>query len=454
MNMFIDQNSIRKNLMPLDMKIDFQGLRHSALAEFVRSTIYRMIVGKEDWPIVFTRPDVSIDFPYGTSSNLYIHLPFCRQICPHCPYNKTLYKSEAHYAYGKALQKEIESYLRKPNILQIESLYFGGGTPTATLDLIEMSIDLVRPFLAPGAEIGVEVYPSDANVLLLKRIKQMGVNRISLGVETFRADLLKMLGRTYTPEQAENAIRMACTVGFDCVDTNLIYGIPGQDMAEPTADALRCISAGADQISAYPLFTFIHTPLGSKVKNKRFPIYGDRSRMNAQKALSKICRNAGLIRTSVWSFTRPNISPYSTVTHEDYIGFGAGAGSKVDGIFWFNTFSVDAYSECLNHRPAIMMRAGNRFRRAHWLYWQFYRTAIDPYRYQQLFDRNLEREYGWLFSLLAIAKLAYRDEQIWRLTETGAVWIHRLQCLFSLTYIDKLWKRCQSEPWPEEIILA
>src|SRR5205823_4170025 len=151
---------------------------------------------------------------------------------------------------------------------------------------------------------------------------------------------------------------------------------------------------GVDQVSAYTLFTFVHTALGRLVREGRTPIYGDVSRLRAQAAIARVCRNAGFRRTSPWNYTRPGITPYSTVTREDYVGFGAGAGSKVDGVFWFNTFSIDAYVAQERNRPAIILETNERFRRFHWLYWQLYRTEVDATRYREQLGRELERDFG------------------------------------------------------------
>ena len=311
-------------------------------------------------------------------------------------------------------------------------------------------MSLIRPRLMQNAEVGVEVHPADASPRLLDRLGRAGVNRISLGIETLRPDLLHLLARRYTPEQALAAIHDARDTGFSCVDVNLIHGIPGQSVTNAETDAARCIERGADQISAYPLFGFAHTPLGRRRK-MRGP--GDWTRLRAQRAVSRVCREAGLARTSVWSFTRPGLSPYSTVTHEDYIGFGAGAGSKIAGVFWFNTFSVSEYVKLAEVQPALVMEASEQLRRLHWLYWAIYRTRIEEERYRELFGRDIKSDFGLLLRVLRASGMARRDATGWSITETGAILVHRLQSLFSLTYIDDLWQHCQDHPWPPKLVL-
>lgn len=429
---------------------DYLTLRHGLPARWLRAGLSRWLAGREGWPLVFRAPSAECE-PQGVSPNLYVHLPFCRQICPHCPYNHALLHPELVAAYGEALEQELLAYLGQSSLPQVETLYFGGGTPSQTPELIERVMAMVRSKLAADAEIGVEVHPADASPALLERLREAGANRISLGIETLRPDLLQALARRYTPGAALEALRAAIALDFTCVDVNLIHGIPGQSLEDAKVDAQRCVEIGADQISAYPLFGFAHTPLGRNGKGKPA---GARLRLRAQRAVSRVCREGGLVRTSVWSFTRAGILPYSTVTHESYVGFGAGAGSKVDGIFWFNTFFVMAYANSQKTRPALVMLAGEQLLRLHWLYWAIYRTRIDAARYRELFGSDIEGDFGLLLRLLCAGGLMRRDRAGWTVTETGAIWVHRLQSLFSLTYIEGLWHRCQSEPWPLEVVLT
>jgi coproporphyrinogen III oxidase-like Fe-S oxidoreductase len=437
----------------LNACFDFQRLRHRRLATVARKWVYRLLVGDDAWPLVFRRRDIFSEIAIGTSPHIYVHVPFCRSICPHCPYNITLYDTDLYKRYRSALLCEIRQYLDTEKSGPIQSLYFGGGTPSMTPGLIADVIAILRPHLARDAEVAAEVHPADAELALLHQLKAVGINRISLGIETFSADLLRTLGRRYTREEAERSIMNTQMVGFECVDVNLIFGIPGQSPHSAAQDARKCLELGADQISAYPLFTFAHTGLGKRVAASKFQIYDDRDRLRTQRRISRLCRDMGFVRTSVWSFTRPGVRPYTTVTRDSYRGFGAGAGSKIDGVFSFNTFSVADYSECSEHRPALVLEMSKRLRRAHWLYWQIYRTQIDPTEYERLFQGCLEREFATVFLLLRALRWIEKRGCRWQLTESGAVWCHRLQSLFSLAYIDEIWQRCRRDAWPIEVIL-
>ena len=364
-----------------------------------------------------------------------------------------MYNQEVYTAYCTALMDEIQHYLNQSSIPCIQSLYFGGGTPSMVPELIQDILHLFKNYLKHDAEIGIEIHPLDAYASNLRQLADSGINRVSLGIETFNPILLKRVGRTYTPEQAIRAIQEARKIGFLCVDVNLIYGIPGQSIQDSIDDTKKCIALGVDHISAYPLISFKHTPLGKRVERNCFPHYGYRARLLAQREIAKICLSNGFQRTSVWSFTRHAQPGYSTVTREQYRGFGAGSGSKIDGLFWFNTFSIAEYVNLKTPCPAISMHQSERFRRFHWLYWQIYRMEIDEQAYSHLFQRKLSQDFGIIIKLMQWVKWVKKTSNGWRMTERGAIWAHQLQMLFSLSYIDEVWSICQKEPWPEVIIL-
>ncbi len=436
-----------------DVRIPFQLLRHSLLARRARQWIYYLAIGKEGYPFVFRQVEEGEEFPYAVSPHLYIHIPFCRSLCTHCPYNKVVFRNESYIAYAKALERELRCYLAQQDIPPIQTLYFGGGTPSMTPELIEQVITLTQARFAENVEIGVEVHPRDATVERLEQLKRYGVNRISLGIETFQDALLRRLGRGYTAQQAQQTILNAKEVGFACVDVNLIYGIPGQELQDSIDDVNRCIALGIDHLSAYPLITFEHTYLGKLVRQGTFKEYSERKRAQTQKAIAGVCLAHGFKRTSVWSFTKAQASAYTTVTRESYRGFGAGAGSKVDGEFWFNTFSVAEYNKLTRPRPAIRLKTTEQFRRLHWLYWQIYTTRIDTNRYEEFFHRDVTKDFRLLFVVMKLLGWIKQEGSVFTFTERGARWSHRFQMLFSLTYIDEVWTHCQQEPWPRQIIL-
>lgn len=429
---------------------NFQRLRHGYMASAIRRGLYRWFVGDAPWPPRFVRPDAGTA-PVPPSRNVYVHLPFCETICPHCPYNKIRYDPALIAGYREALLGEIAAYLARDDALQVDTLYFGGGTPSLTPALVEDVISSFRPRLAPGAQIAVEVYPLDATDALLQRLRTAGVTRISFGVESLQGAMLKRLARRYTGAEALAAIDRAKQAGFEMIDANMIFGIPGQTREEVIADLATLIGHGVDQVSAYPLFTFEHTPAGQPHHARSYAHAVEKVRLATQKSIARSCREAGLARTSVWSFTRAGTAPYTTVTRTDYIGFGAGAGSLGRGRMSFNTFPVEAYSAGWQRGPALVWEMTPGEARANWLYWAIYNLHISAGEYRRQFDRPLEADFGRILFLLRRTGMARRAGTDHHLTERGAIWVHRVQSLFSLSGIDNVWTACTRDAWPEAV---
>jgi oxygen-independent coproporphyrinogen-3 oxidase len=436
-----------------DKFVNWQRVRHGQFTCFARNAFARLLVGAHDWPPVFQQPSGNSWSITGDSTHLYVHIPFCRSFCPHCPYLK--FPLETHWTerYRQALVLELRQHLQRHPEQRVHTLYFGGGTPSSTVDIVADVIALLEPRLSGDAQVGVEVHPLDVTRALLTRLKSLGVNRVSLGIETLDPRALRSLARGYTPQEAVSAIASAREADYDCLDANLIFGIAEQAPEQAEHDAQTCLELGVDQISAYPLFTFEHTQLGRRLRERKYPRVGERARYRAQRSVSRACRKFGFRRTSVWSFTRPGIAPYTTVTRDDYLGFGVGAGSKIDGTFWFNTFSLAEYCDEDPFVPALMMKVSPRMRRVHWLYWQLYSTRVSADLYRALFARHLKRDFGWLLTMLRLLGWLKRDVDGFRVTERGAVWGHRLQSLYSLSYIDQLWAACGDTAWPKKVVL-
>lgn len=436
----------------MDFAPNLQRLRHSRPAGYLRRMLYRLLVG-DAWPPVFTAPERG-DAVHVPSRNIYVHLPFCETICPHCPYNKVRIQSDLAAQYHAALLREVRAYVARSDAMSVETLYFGGGTPTLTPDTIAAVIEGFGPRLKGSAEVAVEAYPTAATPRRLGDLRAMGVNRISLGIESLDPALLRKLGRRYSPGEAISAMRTAGQAGFDMVDVNLIFGIPDQEEDGFLAGVRTCLEEGVDQISAYPLFTFAHTPAGRAVHEAAYARALERRRLAMQRGVSALCRAAGLERTSVWSFTRKGVSPYTTVTRPDYLGFGAGAGSKSARRMAFNTFSVPAYIAAAPEATALQHELSPKEERADWLYWQIYNARIDAEGYAARFGRPLERDYGVLLWMLRHIGFLTEEGAGFRLTERGAIWGHRVQSLFSLNGIDAVWTACRKEPWPRAVTLA
>jgi len=402
---------------------------------------------------VFQSP-ASLNLPAISRLDLYLHIPFCRTLCPYCPYNRIRYDKHHVAPYLAAVLAEIDAYHDRLGRIEIGSVYIGGGTPTTMLDEVgQILAHLRKRFLLTG-EIAIETIPRDLNDDNLATLKQFGVTLLSVGVQSFDDHYLKLIGRNYRAEILEPAITRSIAAGFETVNLDMMFALPGQTTEEALADLKRVVDLGADQITLYPLFTFPYSAVGQLRDHRRvkFPTLSKRRKM--YRAMHDFALSQGFSRVSVWGFKRGDVPRYSSVTRNHYIGLGAGSGSALPGMFYFNTFSVPEYIRACNGGElpvALKMDMTPKMEFYYWLYWRLYDTYISRQEIKRMFDEGVS-----IKALLMLAKVlgmmtAKGDD--WVLTERGAFWIHLLQNHYILNYIDKVWRTAMKEPWPARIEL-
>ena len=198
----------------------------------------------------------------------YIHIPYCDSKCHYCSFNTYVDKFDTQSRYMKALYKqlsfELERFGATPR--SIETLFIGGGTPsTVSPELYAPIFTLLEPYLQENAEITTEANPNSASRSWLSGMKNLGVNRVSFGVQSFNAQKLKALGRAHNPEQAKEAILHAKELGFEHLSLDLIYNYQGDTKTLLLHDINEAFTLPIDHISAYELTIeegtkFSHTP--------------------------------------------------------------------------------------------------------------------------------------------------------------------------------------------------
>jgi oxygen-independent coproporphyrinogen-3 oxidase len=389
------------------------------------------------------------------SLNLYIHLPFCRQLCPFCPYMKEVYDPAVSAAYQEALLQELESYRRLWGDVNIESVYFGGGTPSMTPEIIERTLSWIAGNFHLGREVGVEVNPLDANPAVIGTLKSSGVSLASLGVQSFDDRLLGILGRDYDGKLAREASQRLLEAGFATVDIDLMFAIPTQSREEVKADIETALKLGAGQISTYPLLYFSYAPLRKQLRQAKVatpPWWVERQMLET---IARRALEAGYRRTSIWSFNKPETVRYTTVTRDSFIGIGAGATSKIGDYFKLNTFSVAEYIKAVKEGPplalATRLDAGDKM--AYWFFWRSYDLAIDTDTFRSLFGQDIPRPVRALLSLLELLGITERQGNTIRFTGTGAYLSHLVEKEYTHAYLETLWNACLEEAWPRRVVL-
>jgi coproporphyrinogen III oxidase-like Fe-S oxidoreductase len=415
------------------------------------------LTGREAFVLETKVPRLEGKFDGLDALGLYLHIPFCRQICPYCPYNKELYRSETAHRYVKAVIKEIDNYANLMGDIPITSFYIGGGTPTTMLfSGLEEIINHVYRSFKMQCEIHMESHPNDLTERNLERIASLNVAHLSIGVEALQDHHLHSLARPYTADQVRSAVSRAVGMDFTCVNADFIFALPNQTHEEVERTAKELIGLGVDQVAAYPLFTFPYTPWSAHQKemSSTRPDVFERRRMF--KKIEHVFQQVGFERTSVWAYTKLGVPKYCSVTVPRYIGLGASGGSYLDNVLYFNTFNVSEYIAALEEGRSpigLSMALSRRMQMAGWLYWRIYETRFLKSDFRRRFGEDFDPVYGFLTKVFAaIGFLSEKEDEV-VLSNRGAYWLHVLQDLFSIEYVSKLWGVSKRDPWPSRVVL-
>jgi len=379
---------------------------------------------------------------------LYVHIPFCRSICSFCPYCKELYDRAKAEAYRDALLQEIDLVCHAGRTPQkATSLYFGGGTPALMIDDLKAVIDKLKTYFILQDGIGVELHPDDVRDEILEKLRLAGVTMVSIGVQSFDPECLRKLGRS--PEDAAGKIALASTYGFEVIDADLIFAIPGQTRESLCRDVQTAFDAGATQISTYPFidFTFAdntYKPMSQGIKRRML------------KELAAYNRRIGAERTSVWTFAKPGTGKYSSVTRDTFLGFGVSATTLLKGIFKINTFSIESYIQrVLEGRlpTSLTLRFTPRQRAVYYLFWSAYGMRIDPQKFEMVVGKPLDRMYGVEMRIAEALGFLKKEQGQYVLTERAAYLYHTIEQVYTAAYIDKMWNVSRRRAFPDQIIL-
>lgn len=421
------------------------------LTQIITRAIRRYLVGSRQ-EFIF-KPIDDIKFPRIDKIDLYIHIPFCKNNCPYCPYNKIKYDKSLVGPYLKAILTEIEQYYNRLGRIDVSSIYIGGGTPTNLVDELGVILGRIRDRFIITGNICIETTPSDLNKETVSKLVSYGINLVSLGVQSFNNKYLQLIGRNYKASVLYPVIALLLSSNFKSINIDLMFALPGQTVKEVILDLKKAINSGVNQVTLYPLFTFPYSTVGKYLNLKRVKMPNIITRKSMYYAIHDFCIDNGFKRVSVWGFIRNDVPRYSSVTRDNYIGFGAGAGSHISKTFYLNTFSVKEYIKtCFNEKlpVALKMDFTDSMTRYYWLYWRFYDTYIPKGQLFELFGKN-DKNIQLLLWLINILKLGEKDAENVFLSKRGAFWLHLIQNYFVLNYIDKIWSVAMKKPWPDEI---
>ena len=424
----------------------------NTLSRTATRTARRLLVGpSQKW--VFEPPAADWAPPAVERTSLYLHVPFCRNACPYCPYTKVPYDPQLIEPYTQAAEREVDLWAEQIGRAEVTSVYVGGGTPTLALGAVARVLDRVRERFELTGPVCIETSPAAIRERTVEGLRNMGIELVSLGVQSFSAERLAVIGRGYEPVVAERALSMLAEGGFASVNVDIMFALPGQTVTDVIADLEHAAELGADQLTTYPLFTFPYTAVGEylHLRGVKMPDLG--SRREQYRAIAAWCAENGFERVSVWGFKRGGAPRYSSVTRDGYIGIGPGSGSHLPDGFTLNTFSLEEWEAALakGESPiALRMPFAAQMSGWWWLYWRFYDTRIPMADLDAELGPDAEKARRWL-SAVRYAGLAERRNGSLELTDPGAFWLHLAQNHFALSYVNTLWTAARAEAWPASV---
>ncbi|MCL2357678.1 MAG: radical SAM family heme chaperone HemW [Defluviitaleaceae bacterium] len=282
------------------------------------------------------------------TAGIYIHIPFCVKKCAYCDFF-SFDNNKNFESYITGLLAELRGAAEREVIpTYFDTVYIGGGTPTALPSFLLCKIlDAMRGLpLLPDAEITVEVNPGTLDAAYLAALRAYGVNRLSIGAQTTHSHLLHVLGRIHTREDFFETFRAARAAGFDNINADLMFALPKQTFSEWRETLAEIIALSPEHISAYSLTPAEGTPLWEQLERGEVVLPGDEADREMYHYARCALADAGYIHYEISNFAQPGRESRHNVncwTMKPYFGFGAGAHSFDGARRWSNAENFDAY---------------------------------------------------------------------------------------------------------------
>ena len=385
--------------------------------------------------LVFDDIETGCDHPIPAQKDdilLYLHIPFCVALCPFCSFHRVEFKANRARSYFSALRREIR--LAEATGYRFSELYVGGGTPTVMPDELAKTIELVRE-LNPISGVSVETNPDDLSEDITSQLVSAGVNRLSVGVQSFDDQLLKEMQRydKYgSGEKIRNRLK-AVQGTFDTLNVDMIFNFPHQSEASLCND-LHILTGelAVDQVSFYPLMTTTSTRksmlrnLGSVEHSREKHLY---------ERIVDHMMAAGYRRSSAWCFSRDAVMIDEYITeHDEYLGLGSGAFSYLGGRLFASTFSINHYMNLVEGgRSGIVrqLRLTRTDQMRYYLLMRLFSGSLDLDAAESTFNGEFRSGVRMELAALRMFGAVQRDGPTIRLTERGFyLWVVLMRNFF------------------------
>lgn len=369
--------------------------------------------------------------PAGGEAFLYVHIPFCRVLCPFCSFHRVRFREAKAARYFTALRREIETY--RDAGFRFTGVYVGGGTPTVAPGELAATLSLIRESF-PVREISVETNPNDLTPEIIDLLVANGVQRLSVGVQSFDDGLLREMERY---EKYGNRARILeglerARGRFGTLNVDMIFNLPHQTPEILERDLETVLGCAADQVSFYPLMT------SDEVRRKMTLRMGQLDRRRVRDYYGRILARLRPAFTpqSAWCFARnvrAAVDEYITDAG-DYVGVGSGSFSYLDGAMYATTFSLNAYADRMERGlPAITQSRclSEHEQMRYEMLLRLFGLRMDHAWLERRFGGRFPRRmFGEMAALKAVGAVV-EDERGYALTERGMyLWVLMMSAFF------------------------
>ena len=297
---------------------------------------------------------------------MYIHIPFCHQICHYCDFNKVFFKNQPVDEYIESIGKELAIMKRDGiSFSNVETVFLGGGTPTSLSEnQLDRLLEIINNFVDVKSlkEFSTEANPDELTYGKLLVLKNGGVNRLSIGVQSFDENLLKRIGRTHGPGDAVRVVDDARKVGFDNISIDLIYGLPEQTIEQWQDTLIKATELELQHYSGYSLIVEPKTVFYNLMNKGKLPLPGEDIETQMFDMLIEHMESHGRMRYEISNFAVPGKESVHNLLYwenETYAGIGAGAHGHVSGTRYSNVGPIKRYMECVENGERPIQNSHN-----------------------------------------------------------------------------------------------
>jgi len=361
---------------------------------------------------------------------MYIHIPFCHQICHYCDFNKVFFKNQPVDEYIESMGQEL-AIMRQEGISfkNVETVFLGGGTPTSLSEKqLERLLEIIQEYVDVSSlkEFSTEANPDELTFGKLTVLKNGGVNRLSIGVQSFDAELLAKIGRTHSPGDAERVVGEARRAGFDNISIDLIYGLPGQTIAQWQDTLEKAKLLELPHYSGYSLIVEPKTVFYNLMNKGKLPLPGEDIETEMFTMLIEQMESHGRNRYEISNFAIPGQESIHNLIYWEnatYAGIGAGAHGYINGTRYSNIGPIAKYIEktAAGKRPLQQTHLVTETEAMEEEMFLGLRKSngISRSLFQKKFGKSLENVYGETLQSLIKGGLVMQLDDTVKLTERG-----------------------------------